>query len=488
MEESTKRSAGMWILWTAIAVVLILIAVFGMKVFRVLTNPASLFDLSGETVQTESEKGPLQPAFPISVEPIESKPEQKSHVGNEDMLNILLMGIDAFEDGSTTSGSMPHTDVMMVIAVNFKTDTVDLITLPRDLFTDVPEHRGYYKLNGVFNVGGGMEDPEGGFRLSCRAAEKWLGGISIPYYYAVDFQAVVQIVDSLGGIDYDVEQPYTTLSNRHIHKGVQHLDGDAVLGYLRIRNESDGLDSSRTARQRKMLVAIFSKLKAEGLLANIPMLIRAADSGIYTNTTLAQTTAIAEYAAKIDPDSIHTRSMYGSIGEIQFYWRFCYVDQENRLSLIRDVYGFDAEPYGVCTKEYEAWLYQIGFQTLKHIAQAEKVLRFAQERKDAGSIFTDEQIKAYQSCYEAYYALICAFHSASDELAGAYTDSSISSSEIEAIENRIKDSLSEKCQAVKTSTLHLCEQTGFQESLVWSTSDKRWYRDTDINEVFVDFG
>ena len=267
------------VLWIAAALMLIVLALCAVHAYRILTKPASLFTEAAAT--TIPEATPLAPAFPIVTtipapdEPAPSPTAQATPVPVEtaeptpappQRLNILLMGIDAYESGRTTSGTMAHTDVMMVIAVNFDENKVDLITLPRDTLTTAPGHYGYYKLNGVFNVGiGGWFRPTGkadeladGFMLTCRAAEEWLGGISIPYYYAVDFQAVIDIVDAIGGIDYDVDQWFRSMSGRHSYgKGMHHLDGDAVLGYLRIRQSADGLDSSRTARQRRMMVAIF---------------------------------------------------------------------------------------------------------------------------------------------------------------------------------------------------------------------------------------
>ena len=60
------------------------------------------------------------------------------------MVNIALFGIDAYEDGSTTSGTMPHTDANMIVAVNFDTKEVSLISIARDLFTNIPGHNGFY--------------------------------------------------------------------------------------------------------------------------------------------------------------------------------------------------------------------------------------------------------------------------------------------------------------------------------------------------------
>ena len=413
----------------------------------------------------------------------------------DNIVNIMLMGLDAFENGTTTSGTDPHTDVMMVIAVNFDKDTVDLITLPRDIFTTAPGLHGFYKLNGVFNAGGGLKDPESGFALTCRAAEIWLGGISIPYYYAVDFKAVVDVVDAIGGIDYDVDQPFTAYqlrgntmtSGKHYDKGMHHLDGNAVLQYLRIRHEADGLDSSRTARQRRMMVAIFNKLKTEGKLSQIPALINAASSGIYTNTTLSQTTALASYAmTKIDVDKIRTRSIYGDIW-YQHYFKYCFVDQQNRLDIIKAVYGIDAKPIGLNTPQYENWLYDIGFLAMKYVRQPEKVFKEIEKLKEQGKTFTDDQITAYAACYQAYTNLDEAFRVDSERLQKAYVDPTMTEAQIKAMEKEIKAELQALNAEVKKTTLALRDGCGIHLKLEWEVGT-RWFVDQDINEVIVAFG
>ena len=413
----------------------------------------------------------------------------------DNIVNILLMGIDAFEDGSTTSGSEPHTDVMMVVAVNFDKDRVDLITLPRDIFTTAPGLHGFYKLNGVFNAGGGMKDMEGGFALTRRAAEIWLGGITIPYYYAVDYQAVVDIVDAIGGIDYDVDQAFTAYAivnnnwrpYKHYDLGMQHLNGDAVLQYLRIRFAADGLDSSRTARQRRMMVAIFNKLKTEGKMSQIPELINAATSGIYTNTTLSQTTTLANYAmTKIEPDQIQTRSIYGDIW-YQHYFKYCFVDQQNRINVIKEVYGIDAEPIGVNTPQFENWLYDIGFLSMKYVRQPEKVFRVIQEQRDQGKTFTDEQIAAYAACYQAYTALDEGFAACSERMQKAYVDTSLTEEQVKALEKEVKARLEALNKNVQTTTLALRSICDIHLKLEWEVGT-RWFVDEDINEVIVAFG
>ena len=515
-----KRNRIRNIIMAAILLVLLIIAaVGGIYAYRILKQPAKLFESAAPT-QIPKET-PLAPAFALPTDrepvvpktpvPAETPAPEAEPAEKQGILNILLMGIDAYESGRTSSGTMPHTDTMMVIAINFDAETVDLITLPRDTFTDVPGYSGYYKLNGVFNVGlngkfkttGKADDLESGFELTCRTAEKWLGGISIPYYYGLDFQAVVDIVDAIGGIDYDVDQAFRSQNGKRTYGvGMQHLDGNAVLGYLRIRQSADGLDSSRTARQRRMMVAIFKKLKSEGKLSQIPALISAANSGIYTNTTLAQTTALVNLASNLDADKIRTRSMSGEIGEIEYVWRFAYVNQQNRIDLIREVYGIEAEPVGICTRQYERWLNKIGFVTIKRLHQIEKVLTLVQQKKDAGETFTDEQIELYGACYLDYLDLHEAYKAYAAELAEIYpetgwrekkSDQSKWTEEQKAQDKALteketayREHLIALSEQARTSLRALADSIGYHK-ISWSINEV-WYKDEDINEVYVDFG
>ena len=149
----TKKKKIILIILLSIAgVMTVAAAALGIHVYRILKHPSSFFDPSQTSAETEEETLPVQPAFTIETdtepdnvtEPEDTTPvtdvpgitptEEKPY----EVFNVMLMGIDAYEDGSTSSGSMPHTDVTIVLAVNFKNNTVDMISLQRDTFTTAP--------------------------------------------------------------------------------------------------------------------------------------------------------------------------------------------------------------------------------------------------------------------------------------------------------------------------------------------------------------
>ena len=479
MERPRKRKRVVILLLSLAAVLTALLVVLGVYLYRVLKRPASFFD-------TASLQTPAVTAFPLpssalvlptldATQAPTAAPTTPSPILQRNVVNIALIGIDAYEDGATSSGTMPHADVCMIIAIDFDANTVDLISLPRDLFTSVPGYAGYYKLNGAFNVGGGLDDPSEGFLTVCRTAELWLGGVSVPYYYGVDFAAVVKIVDAIGGVDYTLDVSFHSHTGVPLRRGASvHLDGTDVLTYLRLRTTIDGKDSNRTARQRKMLVTIFSQLKEHGELSMLPDLIGAVDSGVYTNTDLSQTVSLVHYAATLGEDTICTRAMFGEIHG--FYdWAFCFVDDANRHALLEEVYGIDAAPLGFCTVPYERWLHRNGFAALKTAATSKALLETVHEKLQATEA-TDAQQAAYATFYTAYAAHLTALSDA---------DAAYRSGADNAQKDACLTVLREKQAALQKAAGSLAALFG-NLRLDFSPA-KAWETDPDLNEVYVDF-
>ena len=403
------------------------------------------------------------------------------------IVNIALFGIDAYEDGSTTSGTMPHTDANMIVAVNFDTREVSLISIARDLFTNIPGHNGFYKFNGVFNVGGGMDDPKAGLELSCRTAEMWLGGMSVPYYYGVDFQAVIDLVDALGGIDFDLDIELFSLDNRSIAKpGYQHLNGEQVFAYLRMRKRAGAQDRFRTARQRRMMIALFKMIKEEGKLSMIPELLEIMGDNVYTNTTIAQTAALANFAQGVDPDAIRSFSFQGTMHG-GYDWRYCAVDQEERIKILKQVYGIDAEPMGVNSPVYEQFLHTSGFLALQHIGYARLLFDTIHSSVPVENM-TEEQKRLYAACWKDYSNLQAAFEAASQWVQKHYDEKVELSLEERQERAELYAAMTALEEQLRDSGNKLNEAFDSMVKLGWNRNIEDWYKQGSvINEVYVHF-
>ncbi len=484
---SRKRMT--WAIIAAIAVVLL--AVGGISAYRILRTPQSLFrttngyhgvmagqskeqtpGLEGEASQNaaqlptatpegnasaDASAAPAGSAAPITA----SEPPGKK----DEIVNILLIGIDREQDGRKYSGQDPHADVMMIVAVNFTERKADLISLPRDTFVHAPDvMNGVYKLNASFNVGGGFKAKHGeGFRKVCEAAEYMLGGIPIDYYYAVDFGALIKVVDTIGGVDFDVESREYSREGR---SGLQHMNGLDVLFYVRSRRFGpEKGDVNRVNRQKKMMVAIFKQLKDKGKLSMIPDLIGSVNKGFFTNTKLQQTLALVNFAKDLDLDHIGLHSMSGEMA-LKAGWSFCFTDQQARKELIHQIYGVDVPSQAHCSSQYADWLVDYGFSVIRYLKTAKQLLDYVDQHKADLSV---EQQTAFAALAASYA-----------DTQSAYDIASVAFSKEN---NHVLQSAKGK---LRTDTEKLAKLLQYQKALQWTYSSSYW-RDPAINEVLVDF-
>lgn len=280
----------------------------------------------------------------------------------KDIVNILLIGVDFSEERLTWNGKKEwHSDVMMVLSVNFEDNRADLISLPRDTYAKIPGVNGIYKLNASLNCGGGLYNNDGsvnraGLEKVCEAAEWMLGGIPVDYYYAVTMTSLKQIVDAFGGLDYNLEFSYN-IQGRSYVKGLQHMDGQAVLDYCRVRKASNGIpaseqgDANRVNRQKRILVAFFEQMQKNNLIVKIPEILDAFKGELFTNCTPSQTAALAAFAYNLNRDTIGLYSMSGSTVSL-FQWNFLFTDQANRVDVIKKVYNVKVDQYEEYTLKY----------------------------------------------------------------------------------------------------------------------------------------
>jgi LCP family protein required for cell wall assembly len=215
---------------------------------------------------------------------------------SEGRTNILLLGIGG---GSHPGASL--SDTMQVISINWKTNQVAMISIPRDLWVNVPGH-GFSKINEANSIGGGD--------LASQTVSQVLG-IPIQYYVTMDFDGFKEIIDKLGGVDVNVptaildrnyplydDGPVTTFS---ISAGMQHLTGDIALKYARSRESTSDFDRSK--RQQLIMIAVKEKVLSAGLLANpakITSLMNSVGNHIKTTLSVSEIKTLWDEIQKID--------------------------------------------------------------------------------------------------------------------------------------------------------------------------------------------
>jgi LCP family protein required for cell wall assembly len=206
------------------------------------------------------------------------KPELLKGEG-QGRVNILLLG-----RGGGNHDGPDLTDTMMLVSVDPINHTSTLLSLPRDLWVNVP-NQGVMKLNAAWETGEfkylgkvspGSTNPKAisaGFSMVDQTVQQVLG-VDINYNVLVDFQAFQQAVDTVGGVNVNVPtdlvdptMAWENGGNSTLAKaGLQDFNGKQALIYVRSRETSS--DFARAERQRSVLLALKSKVETLGTLSN----------------------------------------------------------------------------------------------------------------------------------------------------------------------------------------------------------------------------
>lgn len=208
-------------------------------------------------------------------------------------VHILLMGTDTRD-----ADSNGRSDSMMVATIDPVTKKAYLMSILRDTYVDIPGH-GSSRLNAAYSYGG--------VELAKETVSNLLG-IPIDYYVTIDFEGFKTLVDTIGGVEIDVEKDmnYTDGGDQHrydIHltKGLQHLDGTHALQYVRFRHDATS-DFTRTERQRKFLTALAAELQSSTSIVKLPSILSSIAPYLHTNLSLTDMIKLSSLGLDINLD------------------------------------------------------------------------------------------------------------------------------------------------------------------------------------------
>ena len=199
--------------------------------------------------------------------------------------NIAIFGVDSRGDNYQTGN---RSDCIIIASLNNKTGEIKLISVYRDTYVNIEGH-GLDKITHAYSYG------------SAQLALKTLNtnlDLNIKEFVAVNFEAVAEVVDELGGIEINIESNEIEYLNGYISEtssvtgkttkkitkaGKQTLDGVQAVCYSRIRYTAGG-DYKRTERMRTVIAAMFEKIKTKNI-GEINKLIDNLLPMVYTNIT-----------------------------------------------------------------------------------------------------------------------------------------------------------------------------------------------------------
>ncbi len=238
--------------------------------------------------------------------------------GGDRIMTVLLVGVDRRKKEASRS------DTIMVAFINLDKQKVNILSVPRDTYARVPGH-GNTKINHAHAYGG---------TDLLKTAVEGLLGIKIDRYVEVDFRGFVNVVDLLGGIEVNVEKDMRyPPENIDIKKGLQTLDGEDALGYVRFRSDGRG-DIGRVERQQRFLRLMLDQALKVRTVWKLPGLVGELRENVKTDLTLKDMLLLARELNDINAGSLNAATLPGEatyIDELS-YWKPDYPAMEKILN------------------------------------------------------------------------------------------------------------------------------------------------------------
>ncbi|MCP8617584.1 LCP family glycopolymer transferase [Salirhabdus salicampi] len=272
----------------------------------------SIYDNVKEVVDTEMH----QPIASIDDNTV-AKVEKKVKKGLEP-INILLMGVDENEY------DRGRADTLIVLSLNPNIDSIQLISIPRDTRTEIGDTGTFTKINAAYFYGGAD--------LTVATVEKMLD-FDFDYYVKLNFNALTDLVDALGGIT--VDNPVEWYDSGYYKKGYHYaegeieLDGEQTLGFVRMRKQDPDGDFGRNKRQRIAIQAIIDKGASLGSVTKINDILEVLGNNMATNLTFDEMKDLfLNY--KSTRHNIETYQVQGYGGFVDDLWYYIVPNEERQ--------------------------------------------------------------------------------------------------------------------------------------------------------------
>jgi polyisoprenyl-teichoic acid--peptidoglycan teichoic acid transferase len=218
----------------------------------------------------------------------------------KDNVSILFIGIDDSETREQGADNA-RSDALILATMNVKTKTVKTLSIPRDSYVYIPSKKRDDKITHAHAHGG---------TISTIDTIENLLDIPVDYYVRMNFNAFIDIVDALGGIEVEVPYSITELNEKdervvQLEKGLQKLNGSESLALARTRKKDS--DIERGKRQQEILKAIATQAAKPSSILKYDELIDAVADNTKTNMTFGEMKSFLTYLSSGMPriDSLY---------------------------------------------------------------------------------------------------------------------------------------------------------------------------------------
>ena len=273
--------------------------------------------------------------------------QDETKLADLDPLTVLIMGVS--EDISSKL-----TDTIMIASYNPKTQKATLLSIPRDTFVGKNKNTAtsYDKINALY-----QSSPE-----KTLAAVNKITGLDIKYYVVISNNALVQLVDEIGGVEFDVpiDMNYDDSSQKlaiHLKKGKQKLNGEQAEGLVRFRKNNNGTsypseygdnDLGRMRTHREFITEVAKQTLQLKNITKIGSFVDIIKENVTTNIKNWSTIKdYVAYAVDFSTENIRAESLPGEAGYYNKLSFFIY-NQKETDKLVKELFE---EQNGTSTEE-----------------------------------------------------------------------------------------------------------------------------------------
>lgn len=241
--RKSKRKIIRWLGW-AIALTFVIL---GTYLFVLVPDAASTLDEIHEPVARE----------------ISEKRTEKVVLKEKPPISVLLLGVDEREDDRGRS------DTMIVLTLNPTDQSIKMVSIPRDTYTEIVGYGTSDKINHAYAFGGLM--------MSMESVENLLD-IPIDYTIQVNMEGFQDVIDAVGGITVDSPIAFEDFS-----VGEQKINGEQALRYVKMRKQDPDGDFGRQDRQKQVIESLLAETASASSLVNYKKIFDAVGDNVKTS-------------------------------------------------------------------------------------------------------------------------------------------------------------------------------------------------------------
>lgn len=224
-----------------------------------------------------------------SYQPIE-RDSKRAYVNPfEENISVLFIGVDDSEKRGFDSNS--RTDALMLATFNKDEKSVKLLSIPRDSYVYIPDKGFSDKINHAHAYGG--------VEYTLETVENLLD-IPVDYYVKMNFNAFIDVIDALNGIEVDVPFTFSEQDSKDkagaitLQEGLQTLNGEQALALARTRKIDN--DIERGKRQQEIIRAVIKRAASVKSLTNYTDVMEAIGDNMTTDLRFEEMTSFINYA------------------------------------------------------------------------------------------------------------------------------------------------------------------------------------------------